>query len=73
MQRSRADESASRAEAQAEVSDATAVATQARSLVDERLDLALLLGVEAHRLHPSVDTEGALETALAAAPARSAA
>ncbi len=69
VQRSRADESASRAEAQAEVSDATALATQARSLVDERLDLALLLSVEAHRMHPSVDTEGALETALAAAPA----
>ena len=69
VQRSRADQSASRAEAQAEVSDATAVATQARSLVDERLELALLLGVEAHRLHPSVDTEGALETVLAAAPA----
>jgi DNA-binding SARP family transcriptional activator/WD40 repeat protein len=69
VQRSRADESASRAEAQAEVSDATALATQTRSLTDEHLDLALLLGVEAFRLNPSVETEGALATALAAAPA----
>ena len=33
-------------------------------MIDEDPDLALLLAVEARRLHPSVDTDGAVETAL---------
>ena len=45
-------------------SSASSLATQARSSIDEHPDLALLLAVEARRLHPSVDTDGAIETAL---------
>jgi class 3 adenylate cyclase/WD40 repeat protein len=57
-----------RAERQAEVSDATRLATQAASLRGKPLDLALNLAVEAHQLHPTVETEGALKTVLAAVP-----
>jgi DNA-binding SARP family transcriptional activator/WD40 repeat protein len=40
----------------------------ARNLPTDRADLALLLGVEAHRMDPSIETEGALETALVHTP-----
>ena len=64
VERSRADDSAARAEKQAVASSASSLATQARSLIGEDPDLALLLAVEARRLHPAVDTDGAVETAL---------
>jgi DNA-binding SARP family transcriptional activator/WD40 repeat protein len=44
------------------------LAALARTLGSSQLDLALLLGVEAHRLEPTVETEGALQTALAHTP-----
>jgi DNA-binding SARP family transcriptional activator/WD40 repeat protein len=68
LERSRADDNAARAARQATAARATSLATLARSGVDEHLDLALLLAVEARRLHPSVDTDAALETALQALP-----
>ena len=64
VERSRADDNAARAEKQAVASSASALATQARSLIADDPDLALLLAVEARRLHPAVDTDGAVETAL---------
>jgi DNA-binding SARP family transcriptional activator/WD40 repeat protein len=57
-----------RADDRAEVADATRLGAQAVALAGKRPDLALNLAVEAHQLHPTVDTEGALETALAATP-----
>jgi len=60
-QRDRADEVAHTAQ----ISN---LATLARSLGPSQPDLALLLGVEAHRLEPTVETEGALQTALAHTP-----
>ncbi len=69
VQRSRASQAADRAERQSEVADATRLATQAASLGGKRLDLALNLAVEAHRLHPTAETEGALKTMLVAVPA----
>ena len=69
VQRSRASRAADRAQRQAEVADATRLAAQAASLGGERLDLALNLAVEGHQLHPTVETEGALKTVLAATPA----
>jgi class 3 adenylate cyclase/WD40 repeat protein len=57
-----------RADRQAEVADATRLATQAASLGGKPLDRALALAVEAHQLHPTVETEGALKTVLAAVP-----
>jgi WD40 repeat protein/class 3 adenylate cyclase len=68
VQRSRASRAADRAEGQAEVADATRLAAQATSLAGSRLDLALPLAVEGHRLHPTVETEGALWTVLGATP-----
>ena len=68
VQRFRASRAADRAESQAEVADATRLAAQATSLAGKRLDLALNLAVEAHHLHATVETEGALETVLAATP-----
>jgi DNA-binding SARP family transcriptional activator/WD40 repeat protein len=65
IERSRADDNASRADAQARASAATSLATQARALLGEQAGLSLLLLVEARRLHPSIDTDGALESALA--------
>jgi WD40 repeat protein len=65
IERTRADENASRADAQAWASAAAAFATQARALMGEHADLSLLLLVEARRLHRSIDTDGALESALA--------
>jgi WD40 repeat protein/class 3 adenylate cyclase len=67
-QRSRASRAADRAEGQAEVADATRLAAQATSLAGTRLDLALNLAVEGYRLRPTVETEGALATVLAATP-----
>ncbi len=68
VQRSRASRAADRAEGQAEAADATRLAAQATSLAGSRLDLALALAVEGHRLHPTVETEGALWTVLGATP-----
>ena len=64
VERSRADDSAARAKKQAVASSASSLATEACSLIDEDPDLALLLAVEARRLHPSVDTDGTVDTAL---------
>jgi DNA-binding SARP family transcriptional activator/WD40 repeat protein len=57
-----------RADDRAEVADATRLGAQAVALAGKRPDLALNLAVEAYHLHPAVDTEGALETVLAATP-----
>jgi len=65
VERSRADDNASRAKVEAATSAATSLATQARSLIDDNNpDLALLLAVEARRVHSSVDTDGALESSV---------
>ena len=64
VERSRADKNASRADAQARAVTATSLVAQARALIGEHPDLSLLLLEEAHRLHPSIDTDGALESAL---------
>ncbi len=64
VERSRADENASRADAQARAVSATSFVAQARALIGEHPDVSLLLLVEAHRLHPSIETDGALESAL---------
>jgi WD40 repeat protein len=53
-----------RAQRQATVADSQRLAAQAEGLVDNRLDLALLLAVEARRLDDSVATRGALEAVL---------
>ena len=45
--------------------DASRLDTQARSLTTGRLDLALLLAVQAHHLVASADTDGGLESVLA--------
>lgn len=67
-QRDRADEARGRADAAAHAQMVSGLATLARTLPSSQIDLALLLGVEAHRLAPTIETEGALETALVHAP-----
>jgi hypothetical protein len=52
------------AERQATIADAQRLAAQAEGLVESRLDLAMLLAVEARRLDDSVATRGALEAVL---------
>ena len=59
----------SRARHQAVVADAARLAAQSRLLSPAHLDVALLLGVESHRLDPSIATEGGLEAALGRVPA----
>jgi YD repeat-containing protein len=53
-----------RARRQATVADSQRLAAQAQRLVDNRLDLALLLAVEARTVDDSVATRGALEAVL---------
>jgi len=67
-QRDRADEARGRADAAARAQMVGGLATLAQTLPVSQIDLALLLGVEAHRLAPTIETEGALETALVHAP-----
>jgi WD40 repeat protein len=56
-----------RAQRQATVADSQRLAAQAQGLVDNRLDLALLLAVEARTVDDSVATRGALEAVLSRA------
>jgi DNA-binding SARP family transcriptional activator/class 3 adenylate cyclase/energy-coupling factor transporter ATP-binding protein EcfA2 len=64
VQRSHAKHQAAAANAARTVSDATALASQARVLPADQLDLALLLAVQGRRLNESTTTDGALETVL---------
>ena len=58
----------SRTRHQAVVADAARLAAQSRLFPPDCLDLALLLGVEGHRLDPSIATEGGLEATLGRVP-----
>ena len=69
VQRGDANRQATRANDAATVARATQLATLARTLPTNRNDLALLLGVEAQRLGPSLTTDGGLEAALTHRPA----
>jgi WD40 repeat protein len=53
-----------RAEREARVNTSRELAAQARFLAEERLDLALLLSLEARRLSPTLEARGALLSAL---------
>jgi DNA-binding SARP family transcriptional activator/class 3 adenylate cyclase/WD40 repeat protein len=68
VQRSHAKRQAAAANAARTVSDATAIASQARVLNAGQLDLALLLAAQGRRLHESAATDGALEAVLARVP-----
>jgi class 3 adenylate cyclase/WD40 repeat protein len=75
VQRSRANHQAKAARQEAgaaeqakTVSDATALASQARVLPATQLDVALLLAVQGRRLHDSSTTDGALEAVLSKVP-----
>jgi DNA-binding SARP family transcriptional activator/WD40 repeat protein/energy-coupling factor transporter ATP-binding protein EcfA2 len=68
VQRQRASRQAARAKAAALDAQVSRVATLARTLGSDQVDLALLLGVEGRRFESSVATEGALEAALAHVP-----
>ena len=68
MQRQRADEHAHRANTVADDARTSELATLARTLPASRVDLALLLGLESRRRQASIETDGALETALAHTP-----
>ena len=68
VEQRRADDHAGRADAVALAAQVSDISTLARTLPASQVDLALLLGVESHRLQPAVETEGALETALARTP-----
>jgi DNA-binding SARP family transcriptional activator/WD40 repeat protein len=68
VEQGRADDHASRADAIALAAQVSDISTLARTLPASQVDLALLLGVESHRLQPAIETEGALETALARTP-----
>ncbi len=50
------------------VSDANALAGEARALPSDQVDLALLLAVESRHLDPSTTTDGAMEAVLSHAP-----
>jgi WD40 repeat protein len=65
-QRRRAREAADAARSEAVQADASRLATRSSQQLDERLDVALLLAVEAHRRHESPETRAALWNALAA-------
>jgi DNA-binding SARP family transcriptional activator/WD40 repeat protein len=67
-QRNRANAARNRAAAAARAQEINSVATLARTLPTAQSDLALLLGVEAHRLDPSTPGIGGLESALVHAP-----
>jgi DNA-binding SARP family transcriptional activator/WD40 repeat protein len=68
VQRSHAEDNATRVARQARASDAARLADTARGLAGSDADLASLLAVEALHLAPSSQTEGALEGVLAGAP-----
>jgi WD40 repeat protein len=68
-QRSAANHQARLAHDATRSAQASRLATLASSLGSDRVDLAMLLGVEGYRLAPSRETEGGLATALAHAPA----
>ncbi len=68
VEQRRANRNADRADEVARVAQASELATLARTLPPSRIDLALLLGLESHRLLPSVETEGALQAALVHTP-----
>ena len=62
----RADRAAATATAEARRSDATRLATRSAQLLDDELDTALLLAVEAHRRDANAETNAALWNALSA-------
>lgn len=68
VEQRRANQHADRADEVARAAQISNLATLARSLPASQIDLALLLGVEAHRLEPTGETEGALQAALAHTP-----
>jgi WD40 repeat protein/DNA-binding SARP family transcriptional activator len=68
VEQRRANQHADRADVVARTAQISNLATVARTLPASQIDLALLLGVEAHRLEPTVETEGALQVALAHTP-----
>jgi DNA-binding SARP family transcriptional activator/class 3 adenylate cyclase/WD40 repeat protein len=65
-QRKRASDAADAARAEAVRADASRLATRSSQQLGERLDVALLLAVEAHRRYDSAETREALWNALAA-------
>jgi DNA-binding SARP family transcriptional activator/WD40 repeat protein/energy-coupling factor transporter ATP-binding protein EcfA2 len=67
-QRNRANKARDRAASAARAEGINSVATLARTLPASQSDLALLLGLEANRLDPSLANEGALESAIVHAP-----
>ena len=68
VQRHNADHQATVADATARRAQASRLAILAKTLGTGQNDLALLLGLEAHALDPSVETEGGLESALVHVP-----
>ena len=68
VQQHNADQQAARATRSAALARSTQLATLARTLPATQTDLALLLGVEGRRLHPSITTDGGLETAITHRP-----
>jgi DNA-binding SARP family transcriptional activator/WD40 repeat protein len=68
VEQHRANQHADRATEIARTAQISNLVALARSLPASRIDLALLLGLEAYRLDPTVETEGALQEALARTP-----
>jgi WD40 repeat protein len=67
-QRNTANAARDRAAAAARTQEIDRMTERASTLPARQLDLALLLGVEAHHARPGIDTEGALEAALTHTP-----
>lgn len=65
--RTQAEQAQSQAEDERRVAVAGQLAAQARIFLEDRLDLALLFSLEAHRLNPSWQTRSALLTAIQSA------
>jgi WD40 repeat protein len=68
VQRSRANDSADRAEEQATLAQAQRLAALSRVVTQRDYQQRLRLAVEAYRLDPGPESEGALESALVAVP-----
>ncbi len=68
VQSGRALERGAEAQRQAQIATARQLGTQALSLVDDQLDLALLLSLESYRLHDTFEARSALFSALGRSP-----
>jgi WD40 repeat protein len=64
----RAEENEARAQEQASIATSRQLAAEARTFLEDQLDLALLLGVASHQERPTVESRAILVDALATAP-----